>query len=91
MACHQGHNDIALMLVVQGSNLTDTDDDGNRLIDLALRYNHSDLAAMLKEKFVCARIECLKPPTSQCSRCLRMFYCSKECQVADWRKHKRSY
>jgi len=74
------------MLVVQGSNLTDTDDDGNRLIDLALRYNHSDLAMMLKEKFVCTLIECLNSPMSQCGRGLRAFYGSKECQV-----HKKSW
>jgi D-arabinose 1-dehydrogenase-like Zn-dependent alcohol dehydrogenase len=47
-------------------------------------------AAMLKVKFVCAGVECQSPPTSQCSRCLRAFYCSKECQVADWRRHKKT-
>ena len=81
---------LLLCYVAQGSNLTDTDDDGNRPIDLALRYNYSDLAAMLQEKFVCAHIECREPPSNQCSRCLRAFYCSKECQVADWRKHKKN-
>ena len=77
VACWQGHIGTALMLIEQA-------------IDLAVMFGHVDLAAMLKEKFVCARQECLNPPTSQCSRCLRIFYCSKECQVADWRKHKKS-
>jgi len=90
VACFVGHMDGARMLIEQGSNLTDTDDRGQRPIDVALRHGHSNLAAMLKEKFVCAGLECLKPPTSQCSRCLRTFYCSKECQLADWRKHKKS-
>ena len=89
-ACQRGHNATALMLIEQGSNLTERNEDGLRPIDVALRYGHSDLAAILKEKFVCAGLECLKPPTSQCSRCLRAFYSSKECQVADWRRHKKS-
>jgi hypothetical protein len=78
--------DIALMLIEQGV----IQHAGSLPIDLAIRYGHLDLATMLKEKFVCARQECFNPPTSQCSRCLRIFYCSKECQVADWRRHKKS-
>ena len=90
LACHEGHKDTALMMIEQGANQTDTTNDGRRPIDLALSRGHSDLAVMLKEKFVCARQECLNPPCSQCGRCLRIFYCSKECQVADWRRHKKS-
>ena len=80
--CLKGHMDISLMLIYRAI-------DDSQPIDLALRFGHSDLALMLKEKFVCARQDCFNPPTSQCSRCLRMFYCSKECQVAEWCKHKK--
>jgi hypothetical protein len=51
---------------------------------------------------VCARIECCnttKLKVSQlylmdlieckkCSRCTQVYYCSRECQVADWSRHK---
>jgi hypothetical protein len=25
----------------------------------------------------------------RCSRCRCMYYCSRECQTADWRRHKK--
>ena len=90
MACWKGHMDTALMLMERGANPTDTNNDGNRPIDLAVRYGHSDLAAMLRDKFVCARPNCLNSPSSRCSKCKCIFYCSKECQVADWRRHKKA-
>lgn len=31
---------------------------------------------------------CAKPTVSCCNRCKKMWYCSRECQVADWSKHK---
>ena len=35
-------------------------------------------------------IKCCKPSTKQCSKCRRVWYCSRECQVADWKTHKES-
>lgn len=88
--CCLGIFDVAVMLIEQGSNLTDTDENGHRPIDLAITYEHVALASLLKEKFICAGVHCLMPPKSQCSRCMRAFYCSKNCQVVDWRRHKKS-
>lgn len=33
---------------------------------------------------------CAKPATNKCSRCKSTWYCSTECQKADWQKHKVS-
>lgn len=37
----------------------------------------------------CAGPFCIKLARSQCSVCLREWYCSGECQEADWKKHKK--
>lgn len=35
-------------------------------------------------------IKCGKPSTKQCAKCRRVWYCSRECQVTDWKTHKES-
>jgi len=41
-----------------------------------------------REVYVCERDGCDKPGASVCSRCRLVGYCSRECQVNDWRTHK---
>ena len=36
----------------------------------------------------CGRTQADGRKFSRCGKCLRVFYCSKECQVAGWREHK---
>jgi hypothetical protein len=36
----------------------------------------------------CASPCCNRPASSQCSVCLKEWYCGSECQKADWKKHK---
>ena len=31
-----------------------------------------------------------KQPAKCCSRCMNVAYCSRECQVKDWKKHKQT-
>lgn len=31
---------------------------------------------------------CCKTSTTNCSKCRDVFYCSRECQLADWKRHK---
>ena len=32
---------------------------------------------------------CKKDATKRCVKCLKSWYCSRECQVADWKSHKK--
>lgn len=46
------------------------------------------MIAPLDDRPIC--IKCGKPSTKQCSKCLSVYYCSRECQVKDWKSHKLS-
>ena len=39
--------------------------------------------------YVCGNENCRKPTHKRCSKCKCVGYCSRECQVADWKRHKK--
>ena len=42
------------------------------------------------DRIDCGKYEKDTEEYKKCSRCKKTFYCSKECQVADWKIHKHS-
>jgi len=49
----------------------------------------SDEAAIDRMCIQCDGPDCSAwGPSKRCSRCLRDYYCSKNCQIADWKEHK---
>mmetsp|Transcript_38477 Transcript_38477/g.93087 ORF Transcript_38477/g.93087 Transcript_38477/m.93087 type:complete len:170 (+) Transcript_38477:813-1322(+) len=54
--------------------------------------DHNDTAATREEDYVCQH--CKKQDSLEklmyCGRCQTTNYCSRECQKADWRKHKKT-
>jgi len=48
----------------------------------------SNTVTLLDDRPIC--IKCGKPSTKRCSKCLHTYYCSRECQVKDWKSHKVS-
>ena len=37
---------------------------------------------------LCANTVCRKAGAQRCGRCKLIYYCSKECQAVDWKRHK---
>jgi hypothetical protein len=61
------------------------DDEREHVARMAALYGSAEFerAVMTPECAVCKR-----PATSRCSKCKRVWYCGRECQVADWKSHK---
>ena len=55
-------------------------------IDKVMKLYSSDVFEQFLEEAKCA--ECGKPATNRCSRCKNQWYCSRDCQLRQWKGHK---
>ncbi|ODM94057.1 Zinc finger MYND domain-containing protein 10 [Orchesella cincta] len=53
---------------------------------LAASYDFNNFEPTLASKGVCAN--CSKEAEKRCSKCKKEWYCSRECQVEHWKRHK---
>jgi tetratricopeptide (TPR) repeat protein len=44
--------------------------------------------ALVKKYHSCGNVECVAIGTSLCSKCKKVYYCSRACQLNDWKTHK---
>ena len=101
-AAQHGHYEVAVLLLECSADAKNACA-GQTALQLAVRFHHSRVASLLakqarstlkKETIVCALCHLTKDELSKslkpCAKCLEVFYCSKEHQVADWPVHKRS-
>ena len=51
-------------------------------------YHHSRMSDAAVS--LCSVSGCGKPSTATCNQCTKQKYCSRECQAADWKMHKKS-
>merc|ERR1712195_49310 len=82
IAAHMGHDQVAKYLARHGADISVF---SQQLPNVA---KSNDLAQWLESKSSCANPECVKGGEKRCARCLKVRYCSRECQVAHFRTHK---
>ena len=59
----------------------------NKLFFLCLHYRLISKQSPFGMSNSC--VICKKDATKRCVKCLQVWYCSRECQVADWKTHKK--
>jgi len=64
-----------------------TGSEAYKVFKRVVKYNIPDFDLSRKFCFICSKIvpvKCMK----RCSACRNAYYCSKECQITDWKEHK---
>jgi len=87
--------DCVRLLMINGADPTITDHEGGRVQDMTVIDNEiKELLSVSRyakekgeEEMACQL--CCQPSKSRCSACFVVRYCSKECQLAHWNKHKK--
>jgi ankyrin repeat protein len=77
--------EIAEYLVQQPDiNLGHFNDEGKTAYDIAVDMENTKMVELLTRKCICN-----ENALFQCIECKQSYYCSKECQVAHWKEHRK--
>lgn len=56
--------------------------------DQLVQVSKKVVKQMYQETLICG--VCAKPSKNKCAKCLKIYYCSAECQRCDWKEHKKT-
>ena len=83
-AAANGHDEVVRVLVRRGADIRAKSSFGN-----AAARASPELAAWLESRY-CANPGCDKTAPKKCTKCQKVFWCSKECLLAHWPVHKKA-
>lgn len=86
IACQKGYLNIVKLLVEKGMDKSLKSKYGYTGSQLAKEYGNMKVFNFFTTSKIC--IVCNKPSKSRCSKCSTR-YCSSECQLNDWKNHKK--
>jgi ankyrin repeat protein len=87
-AARWGHEDVVTFLVKYGANVKDNYTYGTAA-DISKRYAApAKQTQYLEARTHCANAGCDGAGVKKCAGCLKVYYCKRECQLANWSAHK---
>jgi ankyrin repeat protein len=81
--------DVVTFLIKYGANVQDSSHSFGTAADISKKYaTPGKQTEYLEARTRCAKPDCDGAGVKKCAGCLKVYYCTRECQLAHWPAHK---
>jgi ankyrin repeat protein len=88
-AAYNEHGDVVAFLVKYGANVQVVAPSFGTAAEVSRRAGApAQQTQFLEDRSHCARLGCDGAGKKKCAGCLKVYYCTRECQLAHWQAHK---